>query len=350
VILPSEATPRRWSADHQRLHRHLLRRPELLPAHAALLLAVSGGQDSMALTALLSDLRPLHGWRLELWHGDHGWRPDSQQQALALGGWAAAAGLPLRCERAEPPPPGEAAARQWRYACLEHHARELECMRVVTGHTASDRAETVLLNLARGSHRRGLCSLRAARNLNADDAGMAESRRLVRPLLIFSRADTARICQGLGVPVWEDASNSDPRFRRNRVRAEVLPVLEALHPGAERRIAAQSERLEEELAAHDELLELALAGLRPGEARDGRSLVRRRLGRLTAANRSRMLEFWLRSLDIAPPAGRDLDTLAARLVPERGPGQQDLAGGWQLRWDRSTLSLQRPGESAQGDG
>ncbi|MFM7268990.1 MAG: tRNA lysidine(34) synthetase TilS [Cyanobium sp.] len=350
MILPSEASPRRWSADHQRLHRHLLRRPELLPAGAVLLLAVSGGQDSMALAALLSDLRPLHGWRLNLWHGDHGWRPDSRQQAQALAAWAAAAGLPLHCERAEPPPSGEAAARQWRYACLERHARALDCVRVVTGHTASDRAETVLLNLARGSHLRGLGSLRADRQLSAEDAGMAEPRRLVRPLLVFSRADTAGICRTLGVPVWEDASNSDPRFRRNRVRAEVLPVLEALHPGAERRIAAQSQRLEEELVAFDELLELALEGLRPCETRDGRSLDRWRLGRLTAANRARMLEFWLRSVGIGPPAGRDLDTLAARLPPERGPGEQDLAGGWRLRWDRSTLSLQRPGESAQGDG
>ncbi|MFM7267657.1 MAG: tRNA lysidine(34) synthetase TilS [Cyanobium sp.] len=350
MILPSEATPRRWSADHQRLHRHLLRRPELLPAGSALLLAVSGGQDSMALTALLADLCPLHGWRLALWHGDHGWRPDSRQQAQALAAWAAAAGLQLHGERAEPPPSGEAAARKWRYACLESHARALKCTRVVTGHTASDRAETVLLNLARGSHRLGLSSLRAERLLNEREAGVADPLKLVRPLLPFSRTDTARLCQALALPVWHDASNSDPRFRRNRVRAEVLPLLEELHPGAARRIAAQAERLEWELEGEEELLGLALQQLCSAEGVSGRNLARRPLGQLSAANRRRLVAFWLRRQGIAPPAGRDLDALAARLAPERGPGEQDLAGGWRLRWDRSTLSLQRPGESAHGDG
>ena len=64
-----------WSPFHLRLHRLLLRRPQLLPPHATLLLAVSGGQDSMALVGLLRDLQRLHHWRLLLWHGDHGWRP-----------------------------------------------------------------------------------------------------------------------------------------------------------------------------------------------------------------------------------------------------------------------------------
>ena len=73
-----------WSRFHLRLHRLLLRRPQLLPQHATLLLAVSGGQDSMALVGLLRDLQRLHHWRLLLWHGDHGWRPESAQQASAL--------------------------------------------------------------------------------------------------------------------------------------------------------------------------------------------------------------------------------------------------------------------------
>jgi len=63
-----------WSPLHLRLHRQLLQKPDLLPAGAPLLVAVSGGQDSMALLALLRDLRRLHHWSLQLWHGDHGWR------------------------------------------------------------------------------------------------------------------------------------------------------------------------------------------------------------------------------------------------------------------------------------
>ncbi|MEA5413423.1 tRNA lysidine(34) synthetase TilS, partial [Synechococcus sp. BA-120 BA3] len=118
-------------------------------------LGVSGGQDSMALTTLLLDLQPLHGWQLQLWHGDHGWRPDAAQQAEELGLWARSQGLDLRLDRADPVPASEAAAREWRYGCLAAAALQGHCTHVVTGHTASDRAETVLLNLARGSRSRG---------------------------------------------------------------------------------------------------------------------------------------------------------------------------------------------------
>jgi len=335
--------PHRWSSHHRRLHRHLLQRPGLLPAGAPLLLAVSGGQDSMALTALLADLRHLHGWSLQLWHGDHGWRPESAMQAAGLAAWAAAEALPLHQERADPPPAGEAEARRWRYSCLERCAAALGCRHVVSGHTGSDRAETVLLNLARGCHLEGLCSLRAQRSL----AGGAV---LVRPLLPFSRGDTAHICRELTLPVWIDASNDEDRYARNRVRAEVLPVLEALHPGADRRIAAGAERLEQEVDAQQELLSLALESLRHGDGKAPAALQRRQLGSLVPANRRRLLRRWLERQGAAAPVGDALETLVRRLQPERGPGQQDLAGGWRLRWDRSTLTLERPGDPADGDG
>ena len=347
MILPSEATKAPWSAHHRRLHRHLLRRPELLPCGDSLLLAVSGGQDSMALTVLLTDLRRLHGWPLQLWHGNHGWRVEAAEQARALAAWAEQRGLPLRVEQADPAPLGEAASRAWRYGCLERAALELGCRHVVTGHTASDRAETVLLNLARGSHLRGLASLRAERAL-AHAPG--QGPRLVRPLLPFSREDTAQVCRDLAIPVWEDSSNADRRYRRNRLRAEVMPVLEALHPGASRRIAAQAERLEEELTHQDQLLELALQGLALASDPSGRSLARRALGQLGPANRRRLLQHWLRRHGAQGLEGAALEDLIRRLEPEQGPGQQDLAGGWRLRWERNTMDLQAPGDQEHGDG
>jgi len=337
VILPSEATKAPWSAHHQRLHRHLLRRPELLPSGDSLLLAVSGGQDSMAVTVLLADLRRLHGWQLQLWHGNHGWRSEAADQAGALAAWAEQRGLPLRVEQADPAPVGEAASRAWRYACLERAALELGCRHVVTGHTASDRAETVLLNLARGSHLRGLTSLRAQRPLAQ---GPGQGPRLVRPLLPFSREDTARVCRDLAIPVWEDSSNADRRYRRNRLRAEVMPVLEALHPGAVRRIGALAGRLEEDLAAQDELLALALQGLIAAPGDSSRVLGRDGLGRLERGNRRLLLERWLRLHGVPAQPARALEDLACRLAGQRGSGAWNLADGWQLRWDRSTLVLQ----------
>lgn len=338
MILPPDPCQGRrpWGRDQARLHRHLLRRPTLLPAGGSLLLAVSGGQDSMALTALLLDLQPLHGWRLKLWHGDHGWRPDAARQAGELTRWARSQGLDLRLDRADPVAGSEAAARDWRYGRLAAAALETDCTHVVTGHTASDRAETVLLNLARGSHLRGLASLGASRPLDP----AANRLQLARPLLIFDRSDTGRLCRERDLPVWPDSSNADPRFARNRLRAEVMPVLEALHPGASRRISAQAERLEAQFEAETELLDLALAGLRQGE--DTVRLPRRRLASLAPASQRRLLHHWLRRHLGRDPGARTLETLVDRLARAGEPGRLDLAGGWQLHWDHSTLWVRPP--------
>lgn len=337
-ILPPEAAPppRSWRADHQRLHRLLLRHPSLLPPGAALLLAVSGGQDSMALTGLLQELQPLHHWRLQLWHGNHGWRAEAAEQAKSLAAWAAQRGLPLWLEQAAPGEAGptEERARQWRYQRLIAAAHHLTCRHVVTGHTASDRAETVLLNLARGSHQRGLASLRASRPLAAD-------LTLVRPLLIFSRDDTGRICQEHNLPIWLDSSNAVSEFSRNRLRQEVIPVLEQLHPGASRRISRQAARLAEEQDGADQVIELALQALTAAAG----GLNRPALAQLTEANRARLLHFWLHQQLRRSLAAETLDHLVARLAAGRQPGRQDLASGWQLHWDRLRLWLQHVDEA-----
>ncbi|WP_353617713.1 tRNA lysidine(34) synthetase TilS [Synechococcus sp. CCAP 1479/9] len=343
MILPPDPCQGRrpWGSDQARLHRHLLRQPTLLPAGGSLLLAVSGGQDSMALTTLLLDLQPLHGWRLQLWHGDHGWRPEAAQQAGELARWARSQGLDLRLDRADPVPGSEAAARDWRYGCLAAAALQGHCTHVVTGHTASDRAETVLLNLARGSHLRGLASLGASRPLET----AAGPLRLARPLLIFDRSDTGRLCRERGLPVWTDSSNADLRFARNRLRADVMPVLEALHPGASRRISAQAERLEAQFEAETELLDLALTGLQQGE--DTARLPRQRLASLAPASQRRLLHHWLRRHLGRDPEARSLETLVDRLARGRNPGRLDLPEGWQLHWDHSTLWV-RPSDPLHG--
>ncbi len=282
MIVPPQALETAWGRDHQRLHRHLQRQPALLPPGASLLLAVSGGQDSMALLALLLGLRRLHGWRLQLWHGDHRWRAEAAQQAQQLASWCRARGLSLTIEAREQPVAGassntEAQARAWRYERLEAQAQAQDCSHVVCGHTASDRAETLLLHLARGSHRRGLASLRPQRALG--NSGL----QLCRPLLILDRSDTCRICQELQLPVWLDPSNNDLRFSRNRLRQTVLPELEALHPGAARRLSATAERLAREHDAQQDWLMVALHWL----AAEPEGLDRLRLGALQRVNQQR---------------------------------------------------------------
>jgi tRNA(Ile)-lysidine synthase len=217
---------------------------------------------------------------------------------------------------------------------------------VVTAHTASDRAETLLLHLARGSHRRGLASLRSLRPLispSSPTTDPSEPIALARPLLPFSRADTARLCQQLKLPVWQDPSNTDRRYSRNRIRAEVVPVLEELHPGAATRISAQAERLVEEVESRNELVNLALQSLKTVSSHDGApGLQRQELGDLAVANQRQLLHHWLeQSTRLALPA-RQLEELLRRLQPGHPPGQADLGAGWQLRWDRCTLWLHHP--------
>ena len=337
MILPPQTLERAWGRDHLRLHRHLRRQPQLLPPGASLLLAVSGGQDSMALLALLLGLRRLHGWRLQLWHGDHRWRPEAAQQADALAGWCRDQGLSLTIDARDQPGPAstantEAQARAWRYERLEAQALALGCSHVVCGHTASDRAETLLLHLARGSHRRGLASLRPQRALGS--SGL----QLSRPLLIFDRSDTGRICQELQLPVWLDPSNSDLRYSRNRLRQTVLPELEALHPGAARRLSATAERLARDHEAQQEWLRVALQWL----AADPDGLDRARLTEMQRVNQAAVLELWCSSQLGRSITASQLEALLERLQPGRPPGRWDLAAGWQLRWDRTRLVLVQP--------
>ena len=337
LILPPQALEQAWGKEHLRLHRHLRRQPELLPPGAGLLLAVSGGQDSMALLALLLGLQRLHGWRLHLWHGDHRWRPEAAHQAEQLASWCRARGLSLTIEAREQPVAAassntEAQARAWRYGRLEAQAQAQDCSHVVCGHTASDRAETLLLHLARGSHRRGLASLRPQRALGSSGV------QLSRPLLIFSRSDTARICQALQLPIWLDPSNDDLRYSRNRVRQAVLPELEALHPGAARRLSATAERLAREHDAQQDWLTIALHWLAAGPG----GLDRIRLTGLQRINQTAVLELWLSTQLGCSIAASQLDGLVERLQQGREPGRCDLAAGWQLHWDRSKLVLVPP--------
>ena len=296
----------------------------------------------MALLALLRDLQRLHHWPLHLWHGDHRWRPESGQVAAELAGWCSDQGLKLHVSAWLRPlaATSEADARHWRYGQLAEQARCLGVGHVVTAHTASDRAETLLLHLARGSHLCGLASLRSLRLLSTD---ASEPIALARPLLPFSRADTARLCQQLKLPIWQDPSNTDRRFSRNRIRAEVVPVLEELHPGAAQRISAQAEMLVEEVESSNELVNLALQTLKTVASHDGApGLQRQELGDLALANQRQLLHQWLeQSTSLSLPA-RQLEELLRRLQTGQPPGQADLGAGWQLRWDRCTLWLHPP--------
>ena len=334
TILPSGKQP--WSRWHHRLHQLLLDDPSLLPQGSGLLIAISGGQDSLALSRLLLDLREQHHWQLQLWHGNHNWREDAAANAQHLQQVAAQWGLPLTVDCAEPAPKSEAAARQWRYERLQRQAETSSCPLVLTGHTATDRAETLLFHLIRGADLTGLSSLRQMRPLGA---GIT----VVRPLLAFSRADTQACCEQLGLPVWHDSTNADRQFSRNRLRLDVIPELEALNPGATQHLARAAQLLEELEGQHSALEVLALEAIRrePGRA----DLNRQRWQEQPIELQKRLLHRWVQQTS--------QQQLSAALTTEiwrqlQKPGRRPpiaLSHGWQLQAEACMLKLIPPAAS-----
>lgn len=188
-----------------------------LPERSLVLVALSGGPDSLALAAALAFEAPRLGLRAGAVTVDHGLQAESAAVAQRAAQAARDLGLdPVRVERATVAAQGgpEAAAREARYAALERSARELGAAAVLLGHSLDDQAETVLLGLARGS---GTLSL----------AGMAAVAGLYRrPLLGVRRAALAQACADQGLRPWHDPHNDDERFARVRVRQSILPHLE----------------------------------------------------------------------------------------------------------------------------
>ncbi|NJN20037.1 MAG: tRNA lysidine(34) synthetase TilS [Leptolyngbya sp. RL_3_1] len=232
-----------WSPLHAHLHQTLKGRP-LLPQGCRALVGVSGGQDSLALMRLLVDLQPHWGWQLRGIHCNHGWREDADANGAFVMETLATWQIPCEVIAAAVPPRGEAAARQWRYAVFHAVACCQGCTVVVTGHTASDRAETLLYNLVRGSGADGLQALTWQRPLQGADPEI----QLVRPLLAITRAQLTEFCQAQGLTFWEDSSNGDRAYARNRLRLDILPLLrQHLNPQADRTLAHAAEILSAEV-------------------------------------------------------------------------------------------------------
>ncbi|HEY9598851.1 MAG TPA: tRNA lysidine(34) synthetase TilS, partial [Cyanophyceae cyanobacterium] len=225
----------RWTPLHARLHR-LLRQRRLLPEHQNLLVAVSGGQDSLCLIKLLLDLQQKWGWQLAIAHCDHRWPSDEgiaeHVQQLAQD-WS----VPFYLKVAPEVKTSEAAARQWRYQALTEVAQTHHYQIIVTGHTKSDRAETILYNLMRGAGADGLQSLTWQRPLT-------QEVQLVRPLLDIMRSETFEFCQQQHLPIWEDSYNQNLNYARCRIRQELLPYLKThFNPQVETALARTAELL-----------------------------------------------------------------------------------------------------------
>ncbi|MDB9303434.1 tRNA lysidine(34) synthetase TilS [Nodularia spumigena CS-591/12] len=240
-----------WSDLHAKIHR-TIRSRQLFERHQRLLVAVSGGQDSLCLIKILLDLQPKWGWYLGIAHCDHRWRTDSEANASHVEKLAKSWGVSFYLATAREPLNSEAAARNWRYEALSAIAQANNYQYIVTGHTATDRAETLLYNLMRGTGADGLQALTWQRPLTADIC-------LVRPLLEITRTQTEEFCQEFHLPIWEDSTNLDVKYARNRIRQELIPYLQAnFNPKVESALAQTAELLQAEV----EYLEQAAQKLR----------------------------------------------------------------------------------------
>ncbi|MCD0452298.1 tRNA lysidine(34) synthetase TilS [Actinocorallia sp. API 0066] len=211
---------------------------------ALVLVACSGGADSLALAAALAFEAPRAGLRAGGVTVDHGLQEGSAARAARIVETLWGLGLdPAGSVAVEVGAKGgpEAAAREARYAALDKTAAEFGAAAVLVGHTRDDQAETVLLGLARGSGARSL-------------AGMpARSGLYRRPLLGLGRAEVRRACLAMDLTPWDDPHNTDPAYTRSRVRASLLPAMEdTLGPGVTEALARTADLLRADAEALDE--------------------------------------------------------------------------------------------------
>ncbi len=288
------------------------------PAGGGVLVACSGGADSLALTAAVAHLNRRAGrfdGTPQVVVVDHGIQAGSGDVAARVADGVARLGLPARVIRVEVPghcPDGlEAAARDARYRGLA--AAALPGSTVWLGHTLDDQAETVLLGLARGSGIRSLAGMAAQVYI--------DGVRFVRPLLQVRRRLTARACADWELPVWQDPMNADTRFSRVRVRERVLPMLEAeLGPGIAEALARTAQ-----LARGDaDELDRQAARWLPAA---GRPLPVGVVTGLPAALAGRVLRGWLVGNGVGQPNHRHLQAVWALVTDWHGQAGVDLPGG-----------------------
>ncbi len=304
------------------------------------LVACSGGADSLALAAATAFVAPRMGLRAGAVTVDHGLQPGSAARATALVELLRGRGLdPVRATRVQVGAQGgpEAAARTARYDALEDAARERGAAAVLLAHSQDDQAETVLLGLARGSGARSLAGMAAS--VRRSPAGPD----YLRPLLDLDRSVLRAACAAQGLVPWDDPHNDDERFTRVRVRHAVLPVLEGeLGPGVAAALARTARQLRADADALDDAAAVAEQEVSTPDGLDTAAL-----GALPEAVRTRVLR--AAAVRAGSPAGElgwvHVDALDALVVRWHGQGSVDLPGGVEGRRDCDRLLLGRRAHS-----
>jgi tRNA(Ile)-lysidine synthase len=326
------------------------KRLDLPASKSCVVVAVSGGADSVALLLGLDELVKSERLALNLFvaHLNHRLRgklsaADARWvKALAaqLGHKINSGSVDVKRRAAETGDNLEQAARRARYEFLARQAAAARAKCVLTAHTIDDQAETILLNLLRGSGADGLGGMEPVRTVSPHDQTL-----LVRPLLSWARRrDTESFCQLRGVDFREDVMNSDEKYARVRVRRQLLPLMETFNPKVVEGLARTAELLRDDSLALDQgaarLLELSLKS-HPDRAADAIWLRWDLLSTAPRALRRRALRLWIARCrgDLKRVEHVHIVALETLLCGNRGGRVIELPGGARVVRKRGLLEF-----------
>ena len=264
----------------------------LLSRGDRVLVAVSGGPDSVALLSILCALRPkydLHVWAVHFHHGLRGTEADEDAEFVKT--LSDRLGAPYLCQRLRVRSAQlkgrslQDTAHMLRYEALETLSTSIGANKVALGHTRDDQSETLLMWLLRGAGTTGLAGMPAMRE-----------ERFIRPLLDASRDDILRYLREQGLSFREDSSNRQPVYLRNRIRHEVIPALHAFNPGLLKALSRQASILREDDRYLDQVAEAETAGLSCPGRRNEWHLDRTKLLALSLALQRRVVRLTIRRI------------------------------------------------------
>ena len=324
----------------------IVKKYHLLSKGDGVLVAVSGGSDSVALLHLLFDLRQDLGLHLEVAHLQHGMRgEEAQEDARLVEVMADKLALPFHLKEIDLPQMKanagrgnlEALARAERYRFFAALARERNIGKIAAAHTQDDQAETVLMWLLRGTGRKGLGGMSPISQLNPENADPAGRIAVIRPLLDVSKKEILKFLQERQVAYRFDRTNQDTQLLRNWIRLDLMPQLkQRLDYRLTSRLAQQSQILRDEEVVLDNLARAELDKIRRENG-----LCRDLLLKQKRAMQRRILRRWieerrghLRGIDFA-----HIEELLGLIAQGPPQGRLAIPGGWELVKEYETIAL-----------